>query len=365
MRKANKVISILKGKTIAILLATIIMMLGFCSGQQTVLAVENNRGIALIDAQTGMLIYGENPDVVKEMASTTKIFTAYFVIEKCIADGIDIKAPRKIKKQWTGIEGSSIYLMEDEEVSIEELLYGLMLRSGNDSAVALAEIVFGSVGEYVAYANRRLSEMGYKNTILQNPHGLPAANHHTTARELALFSCMAMKNTQFAKIVSSKTYSGERTLYVNKNKILQNVEGGNGIKTGYTKAAGRCLVSGAERDGHQVVLATLNTYDMFERSKAHLDSFFQNYEYVDISEKLKENSVPIDIIGVTAEIATKNNAVQIPIKKGEVAEINMKTVSSLPFYAKSGTFAGVVEVYVKNRLIFSEKLYTVNSSDAI
>ncbi len=349
---------------VVVAIAVFISAVTYC-GDKTAYAVTNNRGIALVDANTGMLVYGENPDAVKEMASTTKIFTAYFVIEKCCADKIDMKIPRKIKKEWTGVEGSSIYLAEDEMVSIEELLYGLMLRSGNDSAVALAEIVFGSVENYVEYANKRLKEMGYKNTSLQNPHGLPAQNHHTTARELALFSATAMKDEMFAKIVSSKTYDGKRTLYVNKNKILQNVEGGNGIKTGYTKSAGRCLVSGAERDGHQIVLATLSTYDMFERSKAHIDSFFQNYEYLDITETLKENAVPLDIPRATAEISTKNNVMEIPIKKGEKAEIKIKTVSQLPFYTKSGTLCGEIEVYVKNCLIFSQKLYTKETSNVI
>ncbi|MFI3128903.1 MAG: D-alanyl-D-alanine carboxypeptidase family protein [Bacillota bacterium] len=355
-----------KKKILSIIIAVCMFVIacGYCGGQ-TAYAVTNNRGIALVDAETGMLIYGENPDAVKEMASTTKIFTAYFVLEKCKADEIDMKVPIRIEKEWTGIEGSSIYLTEGEMVSIEELLYGLMLRSGNDSAVALAEIVFGSVENYVAYANNRLCEMGYKNTALQNPHGLPAENHHTTARELALFSATAMKDCDFAKIVSSKTYSGARTLYANKNKILQNVEGGNGIKTGYTKSAGRCLVSGAERDGHQIVLATLNTYDMFERSKAHIDSFFQNYEYVDISKTLKENAVPVEILGVTAEITTKDNILAVPIPKGEKAEIKVKTIKSLPFYAKSGTICGELEVYVKNCLIFSQKLYTKETINVI
>ncbi len=355
-----------KKKILAVAVAICLFVTAyFFAGENTAFAVTNNRGIALVDANSGMLIYGENPDVVKEMASTTKIFTAYFVIEKCKADGIDMKLPWQVKKEWTGIEGSSIYLAEGEMVSVEELLYGLMLRSGNDSAVALAEIVFGSVEEYVSYANTRLKEMGYEKTTLQNPHGLPAENHHTTARELALFSAEAMKDGDFAKIVSSKTYNGARTLYVNKNKILQNVEGGNGIKTGYTKAAGRCLVSGAERDGHQVVLATLNTYDMFERSKAHLDSFFQNYEYLDISEAMKENAVPVDILGVTAEITTSGEVQEIPITKGEKAEIKVKTIKSLPFYSKSGTYCGEIEVYVKNCLIFSQKLYTKETSNVI
>ncbi|MFI3167474.1 MAG: D-alanyl-D-alanine carboxypeptidase family protein [Bacillota bacterium] len=331
----------------------------------TVHGVENNRGIALIDGETGMLIYGENQDVQKEMASTTKIFTAYFLLEKCQKDGISLKSEYKIKPQWTGIEGSSVYLMPDEVVSIEELLYGLMLRSGNDCAVALAEIVFGSEGAYVEYANKRLKEMGFEKTTLQNPHGLPAQNHQTTAKELAQFSALAMKNPDFAKIVSSKSYNGKRTHYANKNKILQNVEGGNGVKTGYTKSAGRCLVSACKRDGKQIVLATLNTYDMFERSKAHLDSFFQKYEYIDISGKLEESAIPLDILGVKAEIGLKSQATQIPVPKGEDIRVDVKTLKELPFYTKSGKYVGNIEIYAGNRLIFNEKLYTIKTSDVI
>ncbi len=352
-------------KVLAVALAIVILFCLALRVENIATATESNRGIALIDCESGLLIYGENPDQIKEMASTTKIFTAYFALEKCENDNINMQSLHKIKPQWTGIEGSSIYLMPEEEVSIEELLYGLMLRSGNDSAVALSEIVFGSEKKYVEYANARLKQMGYKNTTLQNPHGLPANNHHTTARELAKFSAMAMKNPKFEKIVSSKSYNGKRTLYANKNKILQNVEGGNGVKTGYTKSAGRCLVSACKRDGNQIVLTTLNTYDMFERSKAHLESFFQKYEYIDISNELKSNAVPLDIWGVTAEITTQNNVTKIPILKGEKVKIEIKTVKELPFPAKSGTFVGNIEVSTPNRLIFKEKLYTIKTCDEI
>ena len=326
-------------------------------------ATAKSEAVMLLDGESGLVIYSKNADEIMEMASTTKIFTLYFAIEKVEDINFDIKEKHTVKKEWTGIEGSSIYLVEGEKVSLEELFYGLMLRSGNDSAVAIVEILFGSEENFVSYVETRLQELGFEKTCIKNPHGLSAVGHHTTARELAEFASMAMKNPLFKEIVSTKFFKGDRGSYSNKNKILRNVEGGNGIKTGYTKKAGRCLVSGAERNGKQIIMAVLNCADMFERSKFHLDSFFERYEYIDVSDELLKNQVPTEIFGNYVKIGLKNNVTEIPVLKGENIDIKITTVKNLDYMSKIGTFVGNLELYSGNDLIFSEKLYTIESSD--
>lgn len=355
-----------KNIKIATILVCLSLLLGlFFPNSQTAFAGVGGRSVCLVDGESGMCVYQENADEVKEMASTTKIYTAFFALEKCRKDGIDLQKLRTIKSEWTGIEGSSIYLLEGEEVSIEELLYGLLLRSGNDSAVAIAGIVFGGEKEFCEYANRRLVEMGFENTALKNPHGLPAEGHHTTAKELAMFSKIAMKNEDFCRIVSAKSYSGKRTLYANKNKILHSVEGGNGVKTGYTKNAGRCLVSSAKRDGNQIVCCVLNSADMFERSRVLLDSFFQNYKYIDLEKELAKTLVDVDIARKSVPAKTLSGITKVPIKKGEKFAVKIETTKFVPFFAKAGTACGKMEIYLGEKLIFSDKLVTKTDASEI
>ena len=204
------------------------------------------------------------------MASTTKIMTALIVIENCsLGDTV------KVSPKAYGVEGSSMYLNAGEEVSVEDMLYGLMLLSGNDAAVALAIHTAGSVEAFAALMNARAEEIGAHNTHFVTPNGLHDPEHYTTAYDLALIAAEAMKNPDFRKIVGStyhKTTTGSVIRYMkNKNKILWQYEGGCGVKTGYTKAAGRCLVFAAERDGMTLIGAVLSCPDMFNVAKAMLD----------------------------------------------------------------------------------------------
>ncbi|MGN0818322.1 MAG: D-alanyl-D-alanine carboxypeptidase family protein, partial [Candidatus Coproplasma sp.] len=201
-----------------------------------------------MELYTDSLLHEKNSDARMPMASTTKIMTALIVIEDCELDEV-ITVP----DQAVGTEGSSIYLKHDEEISIKDLLYGLMLRSGNDSAAALAIHHSGSIEAFAENMNRRAKEIGALNTNYTNPSGLPDDNHYTTAYDLCLIACTAMKNPVFQEIVGTKNYNGEFRSFLNKNKILNTLDGANGVKTGYTVKAGRCLVSSAQRDGMDVV----------------------------------------------------------------------------------------------------------------
>lgn len=232
--------------------------------------------MALVDGDTGELIYSKNCDARREPASTTKICTAITVIENQTI--LDIPMP--IPDEAIGVEGSSLYLQKGEMLTVRDLLYGLMLQSGNDCAVALAVIVGGSVDGFVRLMNETAQKAGVKNTNFANPHGLHHEDHYTTARDLCAISYYAMQNELFREIVSTKHHSTPyhnheyKRNFPNKNKILFNYDGGNGIKTGYTRHSGRCLVSSATREGKTYICTVLNCYDMFEECMRLMDCAF-------------------------------------------------------------------------------------------
>ncbi|MCH5163022.1 MAG: D-alanyl-D-alanine carboxypeptidase [Clostridiales bacterium] len=233
-------------------------------------------GMAVVDGDTGELIFADNCDLKRPPASTTKICTAITVIENCST----LDLPMPIPCAAVGVEGSSLYLQKGEMLTVRDLLYGLMLQSGNDCAVALAIITGGSVDGFVKMMNETAKKAGAVNTHFVNPHGLHHDEHYTTARDLCAISYYAMKNELFREIVSSKRHRmpyGGRDYdrnFPNKNKMLFNYPGGNGIKTGYTKKAGRCLVSSATRDGKTYICAVLNCGNMWEESARLLDMAF-------------------------------------------------------------------------------------------
>ena len=215
-------------------------------------AISAEKAIVL-DGQTGRVLFEKNADSQSLIASTTKIMTALIVCEQC-----NVLDRMRIPKEAVGIEGSSMYLKEGEVLTIQELLYGLMLHSGNDAAVALAIYCGGTVEGFAQLMNDKAHDLGMKNSHFVNPNGLDAPDHYSTARDLAILSAYAMENPIFAKTVSCKSIkTGERYL-TNHNKLLWRLEGANGVKTGYTKAAGRILVSGAKRDGRQLIAVTIN-----------------------------------------------------------------------------------------------------------
>lgn len=214
------------------------------------------RSMVVIDKSSHIVVEQINCNSRLEMASTTKIMTALVVI-----DTADLNKTVKIPAIACGIEGTSVYLKEGELLTVSELLYAMLLESGNDAAVALAVCVGGSVDSFVGMMNDKAKALGLKNTRFTNPSGLPDDNHYTTAYELALIASAALDNTEFCKIVNTKrkTITG-RTL-VNHNKLLSMYEYAIGIKTGYTKKAGRCLVSAAKKDGVTLICVTLNASD--------------------------------------------------------------------------------------------------------
>jgi len=226
----------------------------------------------VLDAVSGRVLYEKCPDQRSLIASTTKIMTALIVCEQC-----NVLDRMRIPKEAVGIEGSSMYLQEGEVLTLQELLYGLMLSSGNDAAVALAIYCGGTVEGFCQLMNDKARNLGLSNTHFENPNGLDSPNHYSTARDLARLAVYAMENPIFRKTVSVKQMKiGERYL-TNHNKLLWRVEGVDGVKTGYTRAAGRILVSSAQRDGRRIVAVTLNAPRDWEDHETLLESGFARY----------------------------------------------------------------------------------------
>lgn len=227
----------------------------------------------LFEPVSGTVLYEKNGSTKHAMASTTKIMTALVAMENSSPEEMVTVSARA-----AGQEGSSAYLKEGETISMENLLYGLMLNSGNDAAVAVAEHVGGNEENFVRMMNDKAAQLGLKNTAYKNPSGLDAEGHYTTAKELARLAYEAMKIPKFREIVSTKVKAvndGAQTVYFsNHNKMLKLYEGAIGVKTGFTKAVGRCLVSAAERDGVMLIAVTLNAPDDWNDHKNMLDSGF-------------------------------------------------------------------------------------------
>ena len=237
-------------------------------------AITESKAECVIEVASRRFLFEKDADIPLPMASTTKILTALIILEDCSLDEA-VTVPPEAERAG----GSSVYLSMGETKTVEELLYGLMLRSGNDCAVSLAVHRSGSVQKFAALMNIRAAELGAEHSRFANPHGLPAKEHDTTARDLALITAAAMENETFRKIVSAQWYpqSGWR----NKNKLLARFEGACGVKTGFTKEAGRCLVGAAEREGRLLVSVVLNSPQMYERTEQLLTSAFSRLKVDD------------------------------------------------------------------------------------
>ena len=248
--------------TAAALLAAVL----FTSTQ--VRAISAKKAI-VVDAQTGRVLYAQGENDRALIASTTKIMTALIICEQCnVLDRV------KIPKEAVGIEGSSMYLQEGEVLTLQELLYGLMLRSGNDAAVALAIYCGGTVEGFAQLMNDKAHRLGMENTHFSNPNGLDAPDHYSTARDMAVLAAYAMENPIFRQTVSTKSVTIGNRVIQNHNKLLWRVEGADGVKTGFTNAAGRILVSSTTREGRRIIVVTMDDpNDWLDHEKLIEDAF--------------------------------------------------------------------------------------------
>jgi len=320
-----------------------------------------------IEAESGRILYENNAYEKRPMASTTKILTAITVIENT-----DIKQRVKVDDKAVGIEGSSIYLQHGEQLKVIDLLHGLMLQSGNDCAVALAIYTAGSVEKFADMMNGLAKRIGANNSNFTNPHGLHDDKHYTTAYDLAKISAYAMKNEIFRKIVSTKTYTipyqnhEYNRVIKNKNKIIFNFNGGNGIKTGYTKKAGRCLVASANRNNMTVITVVLNCPSMFEECSFLMEKAFSEYDLTTIVNKNEEITKAYVKNGKEKYLPLYcKNKIQYPLKQNEKELLEVKLdIYELTAPIKKEKICGKVYVTLNNQLLFEEFLYNIYSVDS-
>ena len=303
------------------------------------------------------------------MASTTKIMTALVALEN--AKKLD--ETFKVDDRSIGVEGTSLYLQKGEEKTLRELLYGLMLPSGNDAAVAIALRISKTEEEFVELMNKKAKSLGLENTHFSNPHGLDAEGHYTSAFDLAKITACAMENPTFLEIVKTKnvTVSGnemvQAKLLKNKNKLLWQMEECEGVKTGFTDNAKRCFVASAKKDGMRLICVVLNCGPMFEESKRLLQMGFENYSMVSLlGEYSKQPSVEVEN-GVKTSVETfSKRKFEFPLSKDEIeivkTEIDLPSKISAP--VKKEQELGKISIKLGNETLFVEKIYSTNEIES-
>lgn len=352
-------------------LVTITAFFALFVGRTTSLAETVSCAASMIttEAGSGRVLYEKNADSRRPMASTTKIATAITVIDNVP----DLEKTVVIPDCAVGVEGSSIYLSKGETASIRDLLYGLMLQSGNDCAVALAVTTAGSVEKFAALMNETARKCGANDTNFVTPHGLHDDNHYTTARDLAKISAYAMKNATFREIVSSKRHTMpwaghdcDRVI-LNKNKILTTFDGGDGIKTGYTKKAGRCLVASATRDGMTIISVVLDCGPMFEECRNLMEKAFEEYSLVEITALAPDVKAEVRD-GAKKTVTLRPTATSTyPLTKEETERLifEEKGVKPMRGGVKRGTENGKICVTLEKRLLFESKLFTIEEVEPL
>lgn len=234
----------------------------------------------LLEASSGKILYQKDAKTRRGMASTTKIMTALVVLERVGLDEI-VTVPASC----VGVEGSSMYLQAGEELSVLDLLYGLLLQSGNDCAAVLAEYVAGEQERFVALMNQKGAALQLHDTHFMNPSGLPDEGHYSTAYDMARLAAYAMARDDFRKIVSTRTYKTGTHFLANHNRLLSMCEGVDGVKTGFTKAAGRCLVSSCMRNGTRLICVTLSAPNDWNDHQSLYEYGFSSCMRVLVKEK--------------------------------------------------------------------------------
>ncbi len=318
---------------------------------------------ALCDAASGRILCGKNETRRLPMASTTKVMTALVTLES-----LPLTAVIRIPKEAVGVEGSSVYLRAGDAYTVEALLYALLLQSANDAAAALAYAVAGSLPAFAEKMNNRAAELGLSGTHFVTPHGLDDPEHYTTAADLAKIAAAALENPDFARIVSTRRYlftTVDHTLpraLVNHNKMLIFYDGAVGVKTGFTKKSGRCLVSAARRDGLLLVSVTLNAPSDWSDHKKMLDYGFAEYESRVLAAP-GELTISLPLFNTDGEcFATNRDEIRMTLRRGQALPAPAYDILPHPTLPqKAGQFAGEVvfgrgDEAVSSPMIFTEDL---------
>lgn len=313
----------------------------------------------LIDVDTGRILYAKNPDKRMRIASLTKIITAWIAVRSGRLGETATASANAVRQ-----EGSSIYLSEGEKQTLRALTYALMMRSGNDAAATIAEFLDGTTGKFAEHMNRDVHALGLTHSHFMNPHGLDHDEHYSTAYDMAVITRAALQNAEFRKIVSTKYYTipwagqkWERKMR-NKNKLLWMMPGADGVKTGYTKKAGRCLASSATKDGHQVALVVLRDGNDWVDSMHLLTYGLTGFERRNVAELVHRQYVAKVRYGVAPEVVLRTQgSIVYPLHRDETAAIETRPhIRALAAPVREGAVAGDVEYWFQGHKLGTVKL---------
>ncbi|MBQ3816891.1 MAG: D-alanyl-D-alanine carboxypeptidase [Clostridia bacterium] len=346
-------------KKVSVCLLAVFILLNCCQEAQAVST--SARSAVLITGDSGEVIYSQNENERLPMASTTKIMTALLLCEYGHFD-----EEITVTKEMVAVEGSSMGLLPGDKVTLHDLLYGIMLASGNDAANVAATVIGGTVLEFVEIMNKKAAELGLENTHFVTPSGLDAAEHYTTALDLANLARFALKNDEFAKAAASKTevlnYGNPpyRRSLSNHNRLLKSYEGAVGVKTGFTKKSGRCLVSAAKRDGKFLIAVTLNDGNDWKDHTALLDYGFSVLKQIEYMPQKSSYSIPV-ISGLKENIEIKIAPYTINAlnTEGITCEVLLPEFVYAPI--KAGDTVGEIE-YLQNGEILQRVKLTSSES---
>lgn len=313
------------------------------------------KAACLIDVQSGRVLYGKNENTRLPMASTTKIMTAIVALES----GFPFDTLVRVPKEAVGIEGSSIYLEEGENITLEALIYGLLLCSANDASMAIAIAISGSVDSFVEKMNEKATSLGLSNTHFSNPHGLDDKDHYTTAKELAILMAYCSKNERFLQISGTQKRIFPRgddsvRVMINHNRLLREDVGVIAGKTGFTKKSGRSLVTLAERDGLRLVCATIGAPDDWSDHRSLYDFGFSNYQMVYFEPISLE--IPV-ISGKKSSVRIKSEHISLLLPKDTEAQVRVCAPQFLFAGVNEGEKAGYVLYLYRGKIIARAPLF--------
>ena len=322
------------------------------------------RAAIVISGDTGEVIYSQNSQEKLPMASTTKIMTALILCEQG-----DMEKVITVTDQMVRVEGTSMGLLAGDKVSHKALLYGMLLASGNDAANVTAYALGGTIDGFVKMMNTKAKELGLSNTHFETPSGLDGDEHYTTAYDLAMLAKVCMENPLFYEVASSKSATLEygnppyRRTLTNHNKLLKTYDGADGVKTGFTKKSGRCLVSCAERDGKRIIAVTLKDPDDWRDHTNLLDYGFSQVKTVEISPSEKEYEIPVVSAGSESlKVNVDDFSVNTLDDKGFSYEINLPAFVYAPI--KKGEVIGNITYYKNDVMIESREIKATESVES-
>lgn len=347
-------------KSVVLILVFAFLLNLFCPVAKAEFSISAKAAI-VITADTLEVLYEKSANQKLPMASTTKIMTALLLAEQP-----DLSKTVKTTKQMVTVEGSSMGLLEGDTVSYRDLLYGMLLASGNDAANTTAYVLAGSTQDFAKMMNEKAAELGMKNTSFVTPSGLDDENHYTTAYDLAVLTAAALKNSAFRTACSSKSavlYYGNppyRRTLTNHNKLLGNYEGIIGVKTGFTKKSGRCLVTAAEREGKRVIAVTLNDPDDWNDHRKLLDYGLEKTVVTEFKNDDVTDVLPI-VCGTADLVRIKCEQAKICTAVGTENEIKRKIILPKFIYApiSAGEKVGEIEYYFKDTLVKTSDIFSV------